>query len=86
LEFDWDRNNISHLQRHNITPQEAEEVFYDSDRCLHNAYDGRRKIVGMTENGRILAIVYDKNGKKFRPFTGWEATETERKSYNKRRR
>ncbi|KKK39929.1 hypothetical protein WQ57_01260 [Mesobacillus campisalis] len=83
--FDWDRENIGHLARHNITPQEVEEIFSDPNRCIHNAHSGNRKIVGMSEEGRILAIIYTKREKKFRPFTGWDATERERKSYNKRR-
>ncbi|WP_407267974.1 hypothetical protein [Radiobacillus sp. PE A8.2] len=75
---------MEHIQRHEITPQEAEEVFYDPNRCKHNAYGGRVKIIGVTEDGRILAIVYEKSKKRFRPFTGWDATSNEKKSYNKR--
>lgn len=84
--FDWDRGNLGHILMHNIEPQEAEEVFYDPDRCIHNAHSGNKKIIGMTEDGRLLAIVYTKREKKIRPITGWNATETERKSYNRRRR
>ncbi|MGG5255133.1 hypothetical protein ACQYAD_17015 [Neobacillus sp. SM06] len=86
MEFEWDRHNIRHIQRHNSTSKEAEQVFYDPDRCKHNAYDGNRKLIGMTEDGRILTIVYEKKSNKFRPFTGWDSTESERKVYSRRRR
>ncbi len=86
MEFEWDRHNIRHIQRHNITPEEAEQVFYDPDRCKHNAYDGSRKLIGMTEDGRILTIIYEKKKNKFRPFTGWDSSESEKKVYNRRRR
>lgn len=69
--FDWDRGNIEHIFRHDIEPLEAEEVFFDPDRCVHNAHDGNKKIIGKTEDGRILTIVYIKREKKIRPITGW---------------
>ncbi|KZZ84130.1 BrnT family toxin [Bacillus sp. SJS] len=84
--FDWDRGNIEHIFQHDISPQEAEEAFYDPDRSIHHAHSGNRKIIGMTEDGRLLAIIYTKREKKIRPITGWDATETERKSYNRKRR
>ncbi|WP_338779782.1 BrnT family toxin [Metabacillus sp. FJAT-52054] len=84
--FDWDRENVEYIFQHDISPQEAEEAFYDPDRSIHHAHSGNRKIIGMTEDGRLLAIIYTKREKKIRPITGWDATETERKSYNRKRR
>ncbi|MBS2967599.1 hypothetical protein J9317_02285 [Metabacillus sp. KIGAM252] len=55
--FDWDRGNIKHIFQHDISPQEAEEAFYDPDRSIHHAHSGNRKIIGMTEDGRLLAII-----------------------------
>ncbi len=84
--FDWDRHNIWKVERHNLSTEEVEQVFYDPNRCKHNAYDGRRKIIGMTEDGRLLTIVYEKREKKIRPITGWDSEEPEKRAYNRRRR
>lgn len=87
LEFEWDRNNLNHAQAHGVSSAEIEEVFDDPDRCIHNAHSGNRKIIGMTENGRLVTVVYAKKGPtKVRPITSWDSSETERGSYNRRRR
>ena len=86
VEFDWDDHNIEYILEHGIESYEAEQVFEDMDRCSLNAHSGRKKLVGMTDDGRILTIIYEMRGKKIRVCTGWDAAEYERKSYNRRRR
>lgn len=86
MEFEWDRYNLRKFPPHAITPMEIEEVFDDYNRCSFHAYGGRKALIGITEEGRILTIIYVINNRKIRPITGWDATNTEKKSYNKRKR
>jgi uncharacterized DUF497 family protein len=60
IEFDWDEANISHLGRHRVQPEEAEQVI------LSNPVDLATEIVegeerylnlGATQQGRILLVV-----------------------------
>ena len=32
--FEWDEGNIEHIEEHDVTPDEAEEVFSDTDNLL----------------------------------------------------
>lgn len=59
VEFDWDEANISHIARHEVTPEEAEQAI------LNNALDldaetvnGEERFlsIGITNRGRLLVI------------------------------
>ncbi|GAA0319116.1 hypothetical protein GCM10008967_07050 [Bacillus carboniphilus] len=86
MAFDWDYNNEKKVRAHGIEPEEVEQSFYDPDRIRLDAHSARNKLVGMTEDGRILTIIYEKRIKLIRVVTGWDSAEWERKSYYKRRR
>lgn len=84
--FDWDYNNERKVMAHGIEPEEAEQAFYDPDRIRLDAHTARKKLVGMTEDGRILTVIYEIRQTMIRIVTGWDSAEWERKTYNKRRR
>ncbi|WP_061809017.1 BrnT family toxin [Rossellomorea vietnamensis] len=84
--FDWDHHNEKKVRAHEIEPGEAEQSFFDPDRVPLDAHTARKKLVGMTEDGRILTVIYEKKNKMIRVVTGWDSSEWERKSYYKRRR
>lgn len=62
MNFEWDEANIEHIAWHDVTPTEAEEVFYDPDLVEYPSYieHGERRfdILGSTDTGRILKVVY----------------------------
>ncbi len=68
--FDWDEgNNDKNFIKHNVTNQEAEEVFFDPNKVtfpdlLHSGQEERLRIIGKTTNGRLLLIVFTKREDK----------------------
>lgn len=54
----WDEWNIAHIARHDVLPEEVEEVFRKTY-IAYESYDGRFEIIGTTKQKRILLIVLD---------------------------
>ena len=55
--FDWDDDNIEHIQHHDFTPEEVEEVFagaYKVRRARQRLYIA----LGETLDGRLAFIVF----------------------------
>ncbi len=63
----WDAANIAHIARHNVTPDEVEEVcqgHYEAEQ----SYRGRIQVVGKTSSGRELAIVLSPQDRNLQPY------------------
>jgi len=74
-EFDWDFENITHLARHSVTPDEAESVFEGPLLFLEKqswAGEIRFVDVGMTTNGRILQVITTERGSRTRILTAYD--------------
>lgn len=85
--FIWDDKNIEHIARHNVEPEEAEEAFLDPIRVRFDANSGNLGIIGSTEEGRRLVVIYvKKEGHKYRVITARDANEDEKKQYKRRNR
>jgi uncharacterized DUF497 family protein len=75
-DFDWDFENITHLARHGVTPEEAESLF---DRyVLYLGFDDssgepRDIEAGCTAAGRVLQIVTTERGHRTRFVTAYDA-------------
>jgi hypothetical protein len=90
-EFDWDDANAEHIHLgHGIEPESAMEAMSDPDR---QALDVRRvgnerraTIVGMTERGDLLAVVYTMRAGRMRVVTARHVTERERRRYRRGRK
>ncbi len=52
----WDSWNIAHIARHDVTPDEVEDVCH-GDYITSQTYRGRIRVVGPTSTGRMLAII-----------------------------
>lgn len=52
----WDTWNVAHIARHQVTPEEVEEVCHGRP-VTSEAYKGRFRVVGPTLNGRMLAVI-----------------------------
>jgi uncharacterized protein len=84
IEFDWDEDNINHIARHNVTPQEIEELFERNPvEFPDNPVDGEERFLayGITAQGRLLTVAYTERDGKVRPITAWDMTRQERKDY-----
>jgi hypothetical protein len=83
--FNWDEDNIAHVERHDVTPQEIEEVFdRDPEFAYRFTQDGERyySAYGFTARGRYLTVGYVERGDRIRPVTAWDMTRKERKVYD----
>jgi len=87
LEFEWDEANQRHLARHNVTPQEAEEVVLgdplDIELQTAEGSGGEERIlhVGETRKGRILELVSTWRGGKARILSAWDAPRQSKLDY-----
>ena len=59
MQFIWDPENILHIARHGVTPQEAEDVLLDDETIHVPSHSGRLSAYGLTTAGRALRVIYD---------------------------
>jgi uncharacterized DUF497 family protein len=78
-EFDWNFENITHLARHGVTPEEGEQVF-DSFTVLlriENHFGEIRFVeVGHTYSGRMLEVVTTQRRGKTRIITAYKPSKS----------
>ena len=55
--FEWDDDNISHIERHEFTPEEVEEVFA-GDHKVRRARQKRYIALGETLDGRLAFVLF----------------------------
>ena len=83
--FDWDDANADHIARHGVTVEEAEEALLDRRRVGSVAYSvpGERRwgVIGSTDAGRILSIVFTRRHGAIRVVTALDANRKERRRY-----
>lgn len=88
--FDWDEGNEGHVLGHGVDPTEVEEALLDPQGFGVDAYDApgetREALVGATEEGRILLVVYTRCGKRTRPITARDASDAQKRRYRRKRR
>ncbi len=86
--FDWDEHNIAHVLENGVEPDEAEQAVLDPRRVGTPAYNmGRERrwaLLGATEEGRVLFVVYARRRGLVRVVTARDATPRERGRYRKR--
>jgi len=84
-EFEWDDNNIEHIARHGVSPNEVEDVAFDDDPWIRKGRKGTRYMLGYTIAGRYLFVVYNLKGKWIaRVITSMDMDEKTRRLYKKR--
>jgi uncharacterized DUF497 family protein len=74
--FIWDEYNLEHLLAHEVTAEEAEELFFNPYVITPNKKKHgpkRYRIDGRTNSGRKLRIIFEDLGKSVaRVVTGWD--------------
>ncbi|SRR5579875_2605145 len=84
MPFVWDAGNIDHIARHDISPEEAEQVVendpFDIARYLRNGEE-RLNQVGETDAGRVLVVVTTQRGEDTRVVTAHPADRDMRALY-----
>jgi uncharacterized DUF497 family protein len=57
--FTWDDENRDHIDRHAVSPEEAEYVVSHADAPFpQNVGDDKLRVWGVTQNGRLLQVIY----------------------------
>ncbi len=89
--FEWDEANIAHIARHNVKPEEAEEIFFDENNVLdedieHSEAEKRFLIIGKTQKGRLLYQIFTKRGNKIRVISSRNINKKEVNLYEKETR
>lgn len=84
MPFVWNAGNTDHIARHNISPEEAEQVVendpFDIVRYLRNGEE-RLNQVGETDAGRVLVVVTTQRGELTRVVTAHPADRDMRALY-----
>lgn len=77
----WDEWNIDHITRHNVRPEEVEQVC--KERHLANKWKNKTyRVIGKTANGRYLTIFLGpRNNKSYYPITARDSTLREKREY-----
>ncbi len=84
-EFDWDDNNIQHIARHMVSPEEVEEIAFDDEPWIRKGRKDTRYMLGYTIAGRYLFVVYKlKDKATARVITAMDMDYKTRKLYRKR--
>ena len=83
--FEWDDKNIEHVARHNVRPDEIEDVAFDDEPWIRKGREGTRYMLGYTVAGRYLFTVYVLRSKGVaRVITAIDMDERTKKLYKKR--
>ncbi len=84
LVFEWDAANIAHIARHDVTPEEVEQVFANDPIDLAaEVVDGeeRHSSVGHTNRLRVLVVAWTMRGDAIRAITAFDASQRLAKRY-----
>ena len=84
-EFEWNENNIEHITRPGVSPDEVEDVAFDDEPWIRKGRKGTRYMLGYTVAGRYLFTVYilkDKGVAKV--ITSMDMDDKTRRLYIKR--
>lgn len=89
IEFEWDQYNSAKVRlRHNIAPREAEQPFFHDHSIIfdekHSVRERRYQMIGETNHGRILFIVFTIRRQKIRIISARSANKKERINYGKK--
>jgi uncharacterized DUF497 family protein len=85
--FQWDAGNADkNWLRHRVTQAEAEQVFFNrpivvADDDVHSDKEARFFLLGLTDSGRYLSVVFTIRGSLVRVISARKMTRRERNQY-----
>ena len=84
-EFEWNENNIEHIARHSVSPDEVEDVAFDDEPWIRKGRKRTRYMLGYTVAGRYLFTVYTLKDKGIaKVITSMDMDDKTRRLYRKR--
>lgn len=88
--FEWDEGNVhKNWDRHQVTPEEAEDVFFDEPLVVrhdaqHSEAEKRFYALGQTSRGRYLFVVFAVRNKYIRVLSARDMNRNEEAAYRRR--
>ena len=85
--FDWDQGNVEqNWFSHQVTPQEAEQVFFNgpllvADDPKHSRTEKRYLVLGQTDQDRFLFVAFTVRKRSIRVVSAGDMNRKERKVY-----
>ena len=85
--FIWDQGNErKNLEKHGVTAQEVEEVFFDPQKKLledkfHSGKEDRYLLIGQTKRQRLLFVVFTIRNRQIRAISARDLKRKERPLY-----
>ena len=85
--FFWDKGNEQKiLEKHGVTAQEVEEVFFDPQKKLledkfHSGSEDRYILIGQTKRQRLLFVVFSIRNRQIRAISARDLNKKERPLY-----
>lgn len=79
----WDTWNVAHIARHEVTPEEVEQVCHGTP-MTSESYEARLLVVGPTEAGRMLTVILAPENEEgvYYPVTARHADRKEQRNYH----
>lgn len=87
--FDWDDDNAQkNWQRHRVTPEEAEELFFNEPLVVrtdvrHSGREKRYQALGQTATGRRLFVAFTVRRQLIRVISARDMNQNEARLYGK---
>ena len=85
--FIWDKGNErKNFEKHGVTSQEVEEVFFDPQKKLlgdkfHSGKEDRYLLIGQTKRQRLLFVVFTIQNRQIRAISARDLNKKERHLY-----
>ena len=92
LEFEWDPPKAArNFTKHGVSFEEAVTVFGDPPGCIvddprHSEYEQRFALLGLSQEQRLLAVMFSERQEAIRIISARRATRRERRDYEERAR
>jgi uncharacterized DUF497 family protein len=86
--FDWDEGNTTKSwTKHRVTDDECEEIFFNEPLLVfydteHSQKEDRYYLLGRTDVGRKLMVVFTTRGRLIRVISARDMTSAERRRYH----
>lgn len=85
--FDWDAGNRDkNWRKHQVSLAECEQAFFNQPLLLledakHSTKEARTLLLGITDEGRLLSVVFTERGAKIRVISARPMHKNERELY-----
>ena len=86
--FDWDKGNLDHIKKHDVSKEECEEAFLNKQPEVtqdetHSQTEERYRVFGQTDRNRFLFMIVTVRNNRFRVISARDQNKKERREFKK---